>query len=77
LSKGVWGIRLKMRLNLEKINKVYLSGIGGIGLSAVAYYFLNHGKKVLGSDLSKSEITRRLIEAGADINFKQKEKPLM
>ena len=73
MSKGVWGIRLKMRLNLEKINKVYLSGIGGIGLSAVAYYFLNHGKKILGSDLSKSEITRRLIEAGADINFKQKE----
>lgn len=61
-----------MKLKLEKINKVYLAGIGGIGLSAIAYYFLNQGKKVVGSDVVESEITRRLQIAKADINFKQK-----
>lgn len=61
------------KLNLEKINKVYLAGIGGIGLSAIAYYFKNLGKVVEGSDLTKSEVTRRLQAANIDINFKQKE----
>ncbi|RJQ34859.1 UDP-N-acetylmuramate--L-alanine ligase, partial [Candidatus Parcubacteria bacterium] len=61
-----------MKLDLEKINKVYLAGIGGIGLSAIAYYFLNLDKKVFGSDLLKSEVTRRLEEKGLIINFKQK-----
>lgn len=61
-----------MKLDLEKLNKIYLAGIGGIGLSAIAYYFLNQGKKVLGSDVTESEITRRLQIAKADINFKQK-----
>lgn len=61
------------KLNLEKINKVYLAGIGGIGLSAIAYYFKNLGKVVEGSDLTKSEVTRRLQTANIDINFKQKE----
>ncbi len=60
------------KLNIEKINKVYLAGVGGIGLSAIAYYFLDLDKKVLGSDLSKSEVTRRLEEKGVNINFKQK-----
>ncbi|MBT6691491.1 UDP-N-acetylmuramate--L-alanine ligase [Candidatus Parcubacteria bacterium] len=61
-----------MKLDLKKINKVYLSGIGGIGLSAIAYYFLNLEKQVEGSDLIESEVTRRLIEAGVDVKFKQK-----
>lgn len=62
-----------MELNLEKINKVYLSGLGGIGLSAVAYYFLSQNKTVFGSDLVKSEISRRLEEKGVVINYQQKE----
>ena len=61
-----------MKLDLDKINKVYLAGIGGIGLSAIAYYFLNLEKQVVGSDLVESEVTKRLLEAGVDINFKQK-----
>lgn len=61
-----------MNLDLSKINKVYLSGIGGIGLSALAYYFLQSGRKVLGSDLVKSEVTKRLEARGLIINYKQK-----
>src|SRR3989339_208581 len=59
------------KINLEKINKVYLSGIGGIGLSAIAYYFKNLGKEVVGSDLAESEVIKRLKEADIEINFKQ------
>ena len=62
------------KLNLEKINKVYLAGIGGIGLSAIAYYFQNLGKEVSGSDVLESEVTKRLQAANIEINFKQKAK---
>lgn len=61
-----------MPLDLEKIKKVYLAGIGGIGLSSLAYYFTGLGKQVIGSDLNQSEVTRRLMAKGVSINFKQK-----
>ena len=61
-----------MNLDLSKINKVYLAGIGGIGLSVIAYYFLNLNKEVEGSDIIKSEITKRLEDKGVYINYKQK-----
>lgn len=61
-----------MKLNLEKLNKVYLAGVGGIGLSAVAYYFLSREKQVIGSDVVESEVTRRLEVAGAEIKLEQK-----
>lgn len=60
-----------MNLDINKINKVYLAGLGGIGLSALAYYFLNLNKKVTGSDLVVSEVTRRLVKKGVTINFQQ------
>ena len=62
-----------MKIDIKKINKVYLAGVGGIGLSAIAYYFLSKEKIVVGSDIEESEITRLLIEKGMDISFKQKE----
>ncbi|PIR06430.1 MAG: UDP-N-acetylmuramate--L-alanine ligase [Candidatus Komeilibacteria bacterium CG11_big_fil_rev_8_21_14_0_20_36_20] len=61
-----------MNLDIKNINKVYLAGIGGIGLSAIAYYFLNLGKEVEGSDLEKSEVTKRLLDQNIDIHFEQK-----
>jgi UDP-N-acetylmuramate--alanine ligase len=61
-----------MNFDLSKINKVYLAGIGGIGLSAIAYYFLSQDKEVEGSDSVKSEVTQRLETKGVYINYKQK-----
>lgn len=58
-------------MKLDQINKVYLSGIGGIGLSALAYYFLSLNKQVSGSDLVESEITKRLKDKQVDIHFRQ------
>jgi len=47
--------------------KVYFIGIGGIGVSALARYYLSRKDKVFGSDLAESEITKGLIKIGAEI----------
>ncbi|HOU46073.1 MAG TPA: Mur ligase domain-containing protein [Candidatus Pacearchaeota archaeon] len=47
--------------------KIHFIGIGGIGVSAVAQYFLAQGNQVYGSDLVSSEITRMLEKKGIKI----------
>ena len=37
--------------------KIHCIGIGGIGVSALAQYYLEKGHQVSGSDLAESEIT--------------------
>ncbi len=44
--------------------KIYLIGIGGIGVSALAQYYLSKGQEVSGSDLVASEITDFLKNKG-------------
>ena len=48
-------------------NKIYFIGIGGIGASALAKYYLKKGYQVSGSDLVPSEITKALEKIGAKI----------
>lgn len=50
---------------------VYFVGIGGIGMSAIARYFLNQGLTVGGYDRTPSELTRRLEEEGALIHYEE------
>lgn len=47
--------------------KVYFIGIGGIGVSALARYYLSRDWEVFGNDLIDSEITRELSALGAYI----------
>jgi UDP-N-acetylmuramate--alanine ligase len=47
--------------------KIHFIGIGGIGVSALARYYLAQGHKVSGSDLVSSEITKALEKLGAKI----------
>ncbi len=47
--------------------KVHFIGIGGIGVSALARYYLENGYKVSGSDLVASEITNGLKKLGTKI----------
>jgi len=47
--------------------KIHFIGIGGIGVSALARYYLAKGHKVSGSDLVSSEITKALEKLGAKI----------
>ncbi|MDD5145341.1 MAG: UDP-N-acetylmuramate--L-alanine ligase [Candidatus Pacebacteria bacterium] len=55
---------------LSKIsNGVHFIGIGGIGVSALARYYLKRGDTVSGSDLASSEITKDLEKLGAKIHI--------
>jgi len=47
--------------------KIHFIGIGGIGVSALAQYYLSKGRKVSGSDLASSEITDFLKDKGAEV----------
>jgi UDP-N-acetylmuramate--alanine ligase len=52
---------------LDKIKKVHFIGIGGIGMSGLAEYFLKEGHRVTGSDLQASDVTKRLEKSGAAV----------
>lgn len=49
--------------------KIHFIGIGGIGVSALARYYLNLGHKISGSDLVETEITKALKKEGAEISI--------
>lgn len=49
--------------------KIHFLGIGGIGVSALAQYYLVKGHKISGSDLVASEITDDLKNKGAKITI--------
>ncbi len=56
-------------MNLSTINNVYFIGIGGIGMSALARYFVANGKQVGGYDKTPTEITKALKDLGVAIHF--------
>ena len=56
-------------MNLKDIHNVYLIGIGGIGMSALARYFKFIDKKVAGYDKTPTPLTGELIEMGMDIHY--------
>lgn len=58
-----------MRLN--DAQTIYFSGIGGIGMSALARLLQADGKQVLGSDLADSAIIDALITEGIEIHKHQ------
>lgn len=56
-------------MNLKAIHNVYFIGIGGIGMSALARYFVANGKQVAGYDKTPSDITKGLQALGVYIHF--------
>jgi UDP-N-acetylmuramate--alanine ligase len=56
-------------MNLAAINKVYFLGIGGIGMSALARFFMQRGAEVRGYDRTETELTRQLAAEGAKIHY--------
>lgn len=56
-------------MNLNQIQNVYFIGIGGIGMSALARYFMNIGKNVAGYDKTKTQLTTELESLGMKIHF--------
>ena len=58
--------------NVNTVNKyesVYFIGIGGIGMSNLARYFLSQGKRVGGYDRMETPLTRELMEEGAFVHY--------
>ncbi len=53
----------------KKPGAIHFIGIGGIGVSALAKYFMSRGVHVTGSDIAKSEITDELAGLGARIKI--------
>jgi len=54
---------------MQKYSQVFFIGIGGVGMSALAGFFMNKGIKVFGYDREKSEITEKLFLDGAKIFY--------
>ena len=54
-------------MNLKNLKHIHLIGIGGINVSAIAKLLLSQGKKVSGSDLAATDLTRELERAGAKV----------
>jgi len=53
----------------RKINEIHFIGIGGTGMSGIAEILLSSGYLVTGSDISESNVTKRLTEMGATIHI--------
>ena len=51
------------------ISSVYLIGIGGIGMSALAKFYRHNGLDVSGYDRTPSPVTETLIEMGIPVHF--------
>jgi UDP-N-acetylmuramate--alanine ligase len=55
----------------EGIREVCFIGIGGIGMSALARFFVAQGVKVSGYDKTPSALTRELEQAGIEIHYEE------
>jgi UDP-N-acetylmuramate--alanine ligase len=56
-------------MDLKDIKKVYFIGIGGIGMSAIARYFLGRGVAVYGYDRTSTPLTRSLEAEGMHVHY--------
>lgn len=55
-------------MDLQHIKAVYFIGAGGIGMSALARYFLHMGRVVAGYDRTPTPLTRELVQEGIPIH---------
>jgi UDP-N-acetylmuramate--alanine ligase len=60
---------LKEEMELQNIKRVYLIGIGGIGMSGLARYFAHLGCIVCGYDRTPTELTDQLHNEGIRVIF--------
>ncbi len=58
-------------MKLSDVHSVYMLGIGGIGMSAIARYFHRQGIRVSGYDKTPSPLTRYLEAEGIPVYFEE------
>jgi UDP-N-acetylmuramate--alanine ligase len=56
-------------MSLDRFKHIYFIGIGGIGMSALARYFLALGIKVSGYDKTRTKLCDTLVAQGIDIHY--------
>ena len=56
-------------MDISGIKSVYFIGIGGIGMSALARFFLQRGANVSGYDRAETELTQQLVSEGASVHY--------
>lgn len=56
---------------IEGVRHVYFLGVGGIGMSALARYFLAQGCKVYGYDKTETALTKELEKEGVKIHYNE------
>ena len=56
-------------IDIDTPKRIHFVGIGGIGVSALAYFFLRKGCKISGSDLVASSTIERLQDEGMKIRI--------
>jgi UDP-N-acetylmuramate--alanine ligase len=60
---------MRIDIKLAELKQVYFLGIGGIGMSAIARWFLQNGYPVAGYDKTESPLTQTLVAEGMDIHY--------
>ena len=58
-------------MEIKDILSVYFVGAGGIGMSAIARYFISRGMVVAGYDKTPSDLTRQLEKEGMLIHYEE------
>ena len=58
-------------MEIKDIKAVYFIGAGGIGMSAIARYFLKKGLVVAGYDKTPSDLTRQLEKEGMLLHYEE------
>ncbi len=64
-----WSISVKLMIIMTNAKHVHFIGIGGIGTSAAAKWWLAQGATVTGSDAHASDITKSLEAKGIAIKY--------
>jgi UDP-N-acetylmuramate--alanine ligase len=59
-------------VKIEQYDNVFFLGIGGIGMSALARWFMKKGLKVSGYDKTSTKLTEALQQEGMQIHFDDK-----
>jgi UDP-N-acetylmuramate--alanine ligase len=57
------------KIELENITHIYFLGIGGIGMSAIAFYLHEKGKVISGYDREQTALTKKLEALGMAIHY--------
>lgn len=56
-------------MNVTNLHRIYFIGIGGIGMSAIARYFIQEGKEVAGYDRTSTDLSKQLQDEGMNIHY--------